>query len=104
MKSNYHYLKAENLEFCRSHTNIADDAFVRVFSQKDANTMDWHRDKKERHVTVLYCEKESNWKFQHDDKLPFLIEQNSTFSIKKEEYHRIICGTGVIVLYIKEIV
>ena len=104
MKNNRHFLKVENLEFCQSHTNITDDSFVRVFHQKDEEFMDWHRDEKERHVTVLFCEKGSNWKFQFDDKLPFLIEQNTTFVINSEEYHRIICGTGVIVLYIKEII
>ena len=104
MKSSYHYLKVKELDFCRSHTDITGNTFVRVFSQEDKEFMDWHRDEKERHVTVLYCEKGSNWKFQYDNKLPFCIDQNSNFSIGKEEYHRIICGAGVIVLYIKEII
>ena len=59
----------------------------------------WHRDRRTREVTVLEGD---NWKIQLDNKLPEELVKGKIYKIPKMEYHRIIKGTGQLVVKIWE--
>ncbi len=59
----------------------------------------WHRDRRTREVTVLDGD---NWKIQLDNKLPEELVKGKIYKIPKMEYHRIIKGTGQLVVKIWE--
>ena len=59
----------------------------------------WHRDKRTRAVTPVKCE---GWKFQRDNEPPFEMEEGETIVIEAETFHRIIRGSGKLVLEIRE--
>lgn len=74
----------------------------RVFSENvDTDELVWHRDRLDRHV---YIEKNNGWLLQMDNKLPKLMQEGRTYFIPKETYHRVIKGTGDLVIKIEEIV
>lgn len=68
----------------------------------DVNSEDliWHRDKETRLVTVI---KSVGWKFQFDEQLPFELEVGEKFEITRGVYHRIIKGTGDLILRIENL-
>ena len=71
---------------------------VRTFSQDiDEDELVWHRDEKDREVTVL---KETDWMFQFDNELPQIIKD--IIFIPKNTYHRVIKGTGELNILIQE--
>jgi hypothetical protein len=71
---------------------------VRTFSQNiDEDELVWHRDEKDREVTVL---QETDWQFQFDNELPQLLKD--VIFIPKNTYHRVIKGTGELNLQILE--
>ena len=74
--------------------------FTRTF---DANIGDkeliWHRDKKDRTIKVISG---VNWRFQHDNDLPFEMKVGDKIKIKKETYHRIHKGFGKLIIEIEE--
>ena len=78
-----------------------DGFIIRKFSS-DTNEMDlvWHRDKKDRIVTVLKSDK---WLFQLDGKLPVEMKPGDIIEIPKETYHRALKGKGDLLIKIKEI-
>jgi len=59
----------------------------------------WHRDANDRHIHILSGD---GWKLQFDNELPFVLEQFCTYYIPKETYHRVIKGTGDLVIEIQE--
>jgi hypothetical protein len=59
----------------------------------------WHRDRHTREVTVLDGD---DWKIQLDNKLPEELVKGKIYKIPKMEYHRIIKGTGQLVVKIWE--
>lgn len=74
---------------------------IRTFDGKlNEEELVWHRDRNARKVTIL----ESNgWKFQYDNGIPMLLEDNDVLYIPKEMYHRVIKGTGPLVIEIEEL-
>lgn len=77
---------------------INKNTFLRFFSPfVDAKTLIWHKDKKDRHVFVIF---NLDWQFQFDNCLPFLLKKN--IFIKKEEFHRVIKGKFPLIILIKE--
>jgi quercetin dioxygenase-like cupin family protein len=65
----------------------------------DTDELVWHRDRKDRVVEIL----ESNgWEFQYDNGLPFSLEKGQSIVIPKEIYHRVIKGSGDLVIKIIE--
>ena len=72
-----------------------DGYIIREFSQ-DTPSFEfvWHRDKEDRIVEAMH---DTDWKFQMDNLVP--QEINRIF-IPKETYHRLIKGTGDLVLKI----
>ena len=67
--------------------DISDDSLV------------WHRDEKDRLVIPIHCE---GWMFQMDNEAPFEMRSGHPIKIKAETYHRIIKGSGKLVLKIFE--
>ena len=71
---------------------------VRTFSQDiDEDELVWHRDRKDRQVTIL---RETDWQFQFDNELPQLLK--NVIFIPKNTYHRLIKGTGELNIQILE--
>ena len=70
---------------------------IREFSQ-DTPSFEfvWHRDKQDRTVQTTH---ETDWMFQLDNQLPQRLSENKLF-IPKETYHRLIKGTGDLVVKI----
>ena len=74
--------------------------YIRKFSDGVENSeLVWHRDKKNRTVTVL---EGTGWKFQYDNKLPKEIKPGDVITIKACEYHRILKGETTLKLEIIE--
>ena len=59
----------------------------------------WHRDKHTREVTVV---EGTGWSLQLDNQLPKQLERGRLYTIPKMEYHRLIKGTGKLVVKIWE--
>ncbi len=85
------------------HFQIDTHKFLRTFRSDDVADEDlvWHRDENERLIYVIHVD--TGWSFQRDNDLPQEMVSNKTvIRIKAGEYHRIIKGSGVCVLYIEE--
>ena len=79
---------------------VTDKKFLREFTATvEADELVWHRDKKNRTVTVL---EGTGWKFQYDNKLPKEIKPGDVITIKACEYHRILKGETTLKLEIVE--
>ena len=59
----------------------------------------WHRDQRDRMVEVLGGD---GWKFQFDNELPIKLKANHPIHIDKDRIHRLIKGSGDLILHIKE--
>lgn len=77
-----------------------DEFFIRTFSS-DLSEMElkWHFDEQDR--TVI-CEHDTDWMFQMDDELPIIIKKNTPIFIPEGTYHRIIKGTGDLIVRVKK--
>ncbi len=77
-------------------SKLADNIIERYFADdtKDLE-LTWHRDLESRVVSALF---ETDWKIQLDDELPQII--NSEILIEEGRWHRLIKGTGDLVLKI----
>lgn len=74
-----------------------DGYIIREFSQ-DTPSFEfvWHRDKEDRIVQATH---DTDWLFQLDNEIPQQLSENKLF-IPKETYHRLIKGTGDLVVKI----
>jgi hypothetical protein len=78
----------------RSQNNLR-----RVFKPNvDNSELVWHRDREDRLVEVVSG---NGWMFQSDNQLPIELKPGAKFKIKKETYHRIICGNTPLEVNIK---
>jgi hypothetical protein len=74
----------------------------RIFKESvDSDELVWHRDELDRSV---YIEKNNGWLLQMDNELPKLMQEGRTYFIPKETYHRVIKGTGDLIIKIEEII
>ena len=79
---------------------LSQNKFERIFREHtDENELVWHRDRKNRTVKIIEC---NGWKFQQDNKLPIELHAGDTIKINANEYHRVIKGTGSLVVEITE--
>lgn len=76
------------------------DAYViRKFdADVDSHELYWHRDNEDRTVKVL--ESGQGWAFQFDNELPFSIEAGTVIFILRHEWHRVIKGSGDLLIKI----
>ena len=58
----------------------------------------WHEDEEDR---ILYVKEMTDWKFQFDNELPQTLHPATTINIPKGKIHRIIKGTGDLVVEIR---
>jgi quercetin dioxygenase-like cupin family protein len=65
----------------------------------DDDEFKWHRDEKDRYVTILEGE---NWQFQRDNELPLALQKGDVIFIARETYHRVIKGTTDLLISIIE--
>ena len=73
-----------------------DKYILREFSQKiDPIELMWHRDDEDRLVEIVG---ETDWKLQLDNQLP--TSMNQPIFIPRHEWHRVIKGTGNLLLKI----
>lgn len=77
---------------------LGDELYERVFSETTpSEEFMWHRDKEDRTISPTH---ETDWGFQIEDELPLRITKD--VYVPKETYHRLIKGTGDLVLRIKK--
>lgn len=80
---------------------IKDGIKTRKFDQSiDEHELKWHRDESDRVVKVV---KSNGWKFQMDNELPITLKEGDRITIPSETYHRVIRGTGDLIIKIKEL-
>lgn len=80
--------------------NSHKDYFIRTISEDvDEMSLIWHKDQYTRDIEVIESD---NWQFQFDNKVPFKLENNQKFTILRECIHRVIKGSGDLILKIKE--
>lgn len=88
MSNPYTDIKKGNLKIREFSHNIESDELV------------WHRDKRDRTVTVLEGE---GWWFQMDDDIPREMKEGDVLKVPKETFHRIFkAGTSPLKIQIKE--
>ena len=76
---------------------LSEDFVMRSFSQDiDPIELMWHRDLKNRNVKVL---EGNDWKIQMENELPKSFD---TITIPRLTWHRVIKGSGNLVIQIKE--
>lgn len=81
----------QNLPFLEKHENGYKE---RTFKSDTPQVeLVWHRDKKNRYVTVVPECYPTDWMFQLDNQPPIKFPSSKLF-IPKETYHRLISGTG----------
>ena len=82
----------------RPYSEAQKDGYViREFSE-DTPSFEfvWHRDKEDRIVQATH---DTDWQFQLDNDIPRRLQKDKLF-IPKETYHRLIKGTGDLVVKI----
>ena len=78
------------------------NSWIRTFDPvvSDSDEYVWHRDHKDRIVTVLEGE---GWQFQFDDRVPEMINKTDVLHIPKDTYHRLIIGKTRLKIKIEEV-
>jgi len=80
---------------------VRDGFFIRQFDENvGQDALVWHRDRRSRCVDVLEGE---GWQVQFDNHLPINIVAGDHFTIKANEYHRLIKGSSKLKLRITEL-
>ena len=73
---------------------------TRLFKENiNTNELKWHFDKQDRKVKVV---KSNNWMLQMDNDIPKPLKEGQTIFIPKGVYHRVIKGSGDLIVKIKE--
>ena len=69
------------------------------YETTDSDEFVWHRDKKDRLVTPI---NETDWSIQFDNELPKKMVVGETIEIPKESFHRVIKGSGDLIVEVEE--
>ena len=73
---------------------------TRLFKENiNSGELKWHFDKQDRKVKVV---KSNNWMLQMDNDIPKPLKEGQTIFIPKGVYHRVIKGSGDLIVKIKE--
>jgi hypothetical protein len=87
------------MNFPFTETSLGNNRYIREFSEDvDDHELEWHKDREDRIVEVI---ENNGWEFQMDNELPIHLE-NRLF-IPKETYHRVIKGTGKLIVRITKL-
>lgn len=76
-----------------------DTRFRLIAENSESEELVWHRDRRDRVVEVIQS---NGWKFQYDNKLPIDLTEGDTIEIPKGHYHRVIKGSGDLIIRIIE--
>jgi hypothetical protein len=81
--------------------HIKENIFLREFKESvESEELKWHMDQEDREVKII----ESNgWKLQLDNQLPILLEEGKTYFIEKYNFHRVIKGSGNLIVEVKKL-
>jgi len=81
---------------------LTENSWIRTFDPFVTSSEEyiWHRDTKDRTVTVLEGE---GWQFQFDDNIPKRINSGDVIQVQRQVYHRIIVGSTPLKLKIEEV-
>ena len=83
-------------EFPFIQTKLSENKALRTFNESVNNAeLIWHMDREDRLITVLESD---SWKLQMDNSLPVELKKGKTYFIPKMTYHRVIKGSGSLVL------
>ena len=81
-------------------TQHSGNSKIRIFDENiDPIELKWHRDLKDRTVTVL---EGKGWYFQTDNKLPLELKEGVRIFIPAKEWHRVIKGDTKLKIKIEE--
>ena len=81
--------------------SIKEGIINRVFADSIPNDeLVWHKDENNRLVKII---KSDGWLFQRDNELPFELSNGDVIYIIKETWHRLIKGSGDLIIEIKEV-
>jgi hypothetical protein len=79
---------------------VKGNILVRTFDLSvDSDELKWHQDLKDRKVTVI---KGNGWLFQMENELPIKLEDAKQIFIPKLAWHRVLKGSGNLIVEIKE--
>jgi quercetin dioxygenase-like cupin family protein len=77
-----------------------DNSTIREFNQDiDPIELMWHRDLKDRKVTIL---EGKGWYFQKDNELPLELKEGVHIFIPAKQWHRVIKGNTTLKIKIEE--
>ncbi len=77
-------------------TKLDENRALRTFNESISDSeLIWHMDREDRLITVL---ESNNWQLQMDNSLPVNLEKGRSYFIPKMTYHRVIKGSGSLVL------
>lgn len=80
-------------------TPLGNNQYIREFDDNvDSNELEWHMDKEDRIVETI---ENKGWEVQLDNQLPSVLKD--TLFIPKETYHRIIRGSGKLIVKITKL-
>jgi len=72
---------------------------IRVFEGSiDPDELIWHQDREDRLIKVIEA---NGWGYQLDNQLPLPLEEGQELFIPKMTYHRVIKGTGPLVVEVR---
>lgn len=72
---------------------------IRVFEDSiDPDELIWHQDREDRLIKVIEA---NGWGYQLDNQLPLPLEEGQELFIPKMTYHRVIKGTGPLVVEVR---
>ena len=76
--------------------HLEEERLIRIFSEDiDPSELIWHRDREDRLIKVIEA---NGWGYQLDNQLPLPLEDGQELFIPKMMYHRVIKGTGSLVV------
>ena len=87
------------MEFPFQQQNIGDKILRTFFPDTEEEELKWHQDLKDRKVTII---EDGGWQFQMEDSLPNKLSVAEQIYIPKFVWHRVIKGTGKLVVEIEE--
>jgi hypothetical protein len=80
-------------------SKITDISYIRTFYENvDSGDLHWHRDREDR---IIESTHETDWTFQIDNELPKKLDKS--IFIPKGVYHRLIKGTGDLILKVDKL-
>lgn len=90
-------MQEQNLPF--AEIKVEENVYERIFDEDiDPEELKWHRDGEDRKVKALY---DTDWSIQLDNELPQSLKEE--VFIPKGLYHRLIKGTGDLVIVVKKL-